>query len=302
MRDFENKKDGFDGEICVVVPPIVVKQNSTRTISGNFYITDIGYFPKAKHHYRQREKGCVQHILIHCVDGRGEVTIGNDVYHIQANEYIIIPANTAHAYQADHKNPWTIYWVHFSGSHADEIVSGIFRNVLMNKNSLVFGEDMKTVFEKMYTLLLKGYGREIMECIAMTLPYFLSSYLHREVAGSWKADDKGDIINSSIAYLKSNFSAKINLKDVANNSNLSVSHFSKLFKARTGYSPIEYLNHLKIQKACYLLQFSESRVSQISFDLGFEDQYYFSRLFKDHMGVSPSHYRNSVKLDENIIH
>jgi len=302
MKEFENKKDGFDGEVCVVVPPIVVKQNSSEKISGNFYITDIGYFPKAKFHYRQREQGCAQHILIHCVDGRGEVSIGKDLYHVQANEYILIPANTPHTYQADHKNPWTIYWIHFNGRNATDIVNGIYKNVLLNKNSFVFGEEMKSIFEKMYTLLLKGYGREIMECIAMTLPYFFSGYLHRELSSNWQMENKGDIINSSILYLKTNFSAKISLKDIADNSNLSVSHFSKLFKMRTGYSPIEYLNHLKVQKACYMLQFSDSRISEISFDLGFEDQYYFSRLFKDHMGVSPSHYRNSVKLDENIIH
>lgn len=302
MKRIENKKDGFDGEVCVVVPPIVVKQNSLENISGNFYITDIGYFPKAKFHFRQREKGCAQHILIHCVDGKGEVTIGTDLYCVQANEYILIPAHTAHAYQADHENPWTIYWLHVNGRHAADIVNGIYRNVQIGKNALVFGEEMKSIFEKMYTLLLKGYGREIMECIAMTLPFFLSGYLHREVASNWKAETKGDIINSSILYLKTNFSNKISLKDIANNSNLSVSHFSKLFKMRTGYSPIEYLNHLKVQKACYMLQFSDSRISEISFGLGFEDQYYFSRLFKAHMGVSPSHYRNSVKVDEHIIH
>ncbi|UPZ34751.1 AraC family transcriptional regulator [Sphingobacterium sp. PCS056] len=302
MNGIENKKDGFDGEVCVVVPPIVVKRNSSEKISGNFYITDIGYFPKAKFHFRQREKGCAQHILIHCVDGRGEVSIGTDFYQVHANEYILIPAHTAHTYRADYKNPWTIYWIHVNGRQASEIVNGIYKNVLIGKNVLVFGEEMKSIFEKMYTLLLKGYGREIMECISMTLPYFLSGYLHREIASNWKTETKGDIINSSILYLKTNFNTKISLKEIANNSNLSVSHFSKLFKMRTGYSPIEYLNHLKVQKACYMLQFSDSRISEISFDLGFEDQYYFSRLFKDHMGVSPSHYRNSVKVDEHIIH
>lgn len=300
MKEFENKKDGFDGEICVVVPPIVVKQNSSGEISGNFYVSDIGYFPKAKHHFRQREQGCNQHILIHCVDGRGEVSIGKDVYHVQANEYILIPAHVAHTYQADHKNPWTIYWIHFNGRHAASIVNGIYQNVLNNKNSFVFGEEIKSIFEKMCTLLSKGYGREIMECISMTLPYFLSSYLHRDASSNWKSDT--DIINCSILYLKSNLNTKISLKEIAENSHLSISHFSKLFKAKTGYSPIEYLNHLKVQNACYMLQFSDSRISEISFNLGFEDQYYFSRLFKDHMGVSPSHYRNSVKSDEHIPH
>ncbi|WP_270087510.1 AraC family transcriptional regulator [Sphingobacterium sp. SYP-B4668] len=301
VKELKNKKVGFDGELCLVVPPIVVKQNSIAKISGNFYISDIGYYPKAKNHYRQRETGCAEHILIHCVDGKGEVWIGKSFYRIQANNYVVIPAHTPHTYQADTHDPWTIYWIHFGGMQVLDIVNGIFKNMLTNRNSLVFGEEMRAVFEKMYALLLKGYGREIMECIALTLPYYLSGYLHREVSSNWNVDAKEDIINNSILYLKSNFSSKVSLQDIAHNSNLSISHFSKLFKARTGYSPIEYLNHLKIQKACHMLQFSENRISQISCDLGFEDQYYFSRLFKDHMGISPSHYRNRFKLDEHFV-
>ena len=46
---------------------------------------------------------------------------------------------------------------------------------------------------------------------------------------------------------------------------------------KTGYSPVIYFNHLKIQHACQYLQFTTLRVNEIALKLGIEDPYYFSR-------------------------
>ncbi|WP_442591494.1 helix-turn-helix domain-containing protein [Pedobacter sp. AW31-3R] len=78
---------------------------------------------------------------------------------------------------------------------------------------------------------------------------------------------------------------------IAENVNSSSSHFSALFKKRTGFPPIEYFNHLKIQKACQYLQFTQLRIKEIAFKIAINDQYYFSRLFTKVMGLSPSEYR-----------
>ena len=73
--------------------------------------------------------------------------------------------------------------------------------------------------------------------------------------------------------------------------NLSGSHFSFIFKKKTGFSPIEYFNHLKVQKACQYLLFTDLRVKEIADKLGIEDPYYFSRMFTKLMGMSPGTYR-----------
>ena len=60
---------------------------------------------------------------------------------------------------------------------------------------------------------------------------------------------------------------------------------------KTGFSPIEYFNHLKVQKACQYLLFTDLRVKEIADKLGIEDPYYFSRMFSKLMGMSPGTYR-----------
>jgi AraC-like DNA-binding protein len=85
----------------------------------------------------------------------------------------------------------------------------------------------------------------------------------------------------------------LSLKEMADFSGLSVSHYSFIFKKKTGFPPLEYFNHLKIQLACQYLLFSEMKIKDIGEMLGINDPYYFSRSFRRIMGVSPKFYRES---------
>ena len=289
------KEDGFEGEKRITVPPLVLDQYKDDEIINSLFITDIGYYPKARHHFCKRTDGSNEHILIHCVDGRGSVSIDNNDFVINANQFILIPANTQHSYRASKESPWTIYWIHFDG-HQSKFISNYIHNIEKKKDVfLPLDEEHRKLFDKIYDLLLQGYSKEYIMLTSLFLPYFLSRYMFSESFGSLENQNEEDVIKQSIKYLKDNIDRKINLKELAEYVFMSVSHFSKTFKCKTGYSPIEYLNHLKIQKACRLLQFSDKRVSQISYEIGFDDQYYFSRLFKKYMGISPSAYRNNLK-------
>jgi AraC-like DNA-binding protein len=78
---------------------------------------------------------------------------------------------------------------------------------------------------------------------------------------------------------------------MAGSINLSVSHFCFLFKKKTGFPPIEYFNHLKVQKACQYLLFTNLRIKEISQMVGVDDQYYFTRMFTKVMGLAPMKYK-----------
>ena len=122
---------------------------------------------------------------------------------------------------------------------------------------------------------------------------FLSSFIyHEEMYPSYYTVDQ---ISKSIRFMKENLSCCYTIQELADRLNFSVSHYSELFKKKTGFSPMQYFNQLKIQKSCQYLYFTDMNIKQICVQVGFDDPYYFSRMFKKLMGLSPAKYRNMYK-------
>lgn len=286
------KKEGFEGEHAIIIPPKILEQYQKSPLTKEFYITDIGYYPKARYHYRDRPEGANEHILIHCVEGRGTALVNDHELSIGPNDFLIIPAAAKHVYRADPAYPWTIYWVHFKGLQASAICARLYEKMLAQKNKITPNDKHLSLFDSIYSTLQQGYSKENMEFIALTFPYFLSAYLLNDRFNYHPDEQVADITDQAIRFLKSRIAEPTTLKDIANHVHLSVSHFSSIFHKKTGYSPIEYFNHLKIQRACQLLQFTDQRIFEIALAIGIEDPYYFSRLFSTHMGISPKKYRS----------
>lgn len=108
-------KSGFSGERSLVLPKMVTDMMAADAIVSVLYVTDIGYYPKAENHYRERLEPIDQYVFIYCIDGRGRYEVGGNSYEVAANQYFILPAGVPHRYQADAEEPWTIYWIHFKG-------------------------------------------------------------------------------------------------------------------------------------------------------------------------------------------
>jgi AraC-like DNA-binding protein/uncharacterized RmlC-like cupin family protein len=290
MDNLLKKKDGFEGQKAIVLPRQILQTRCAgNAVIQGLYITDIGYYPKAHFHYRERPNGADQHILIYCLEGSGQVRIGKTEYPIEAGDFFAVPMKTAHKYAADETNPWTIYWLHFKGSTADAIVDAIKKQTGL-KGFLSNNEKTIELFNEMYAQLERGYGNDSLMYANMCLWHFLTTFLYNDQYSN-KALRKEDATNVAIDYLKTNIEKVLSLEEMSSQVRLSASHFSAVFKKKTGFSPIEYFNHLKVQKACQFLLFTNLRIKEIAQELGIEDQYYFSRMFTKVMGMPPNEYR-----------
>ena len=92
-----------------------------------------------------------------------------------------------------------------------------------------------------------------------------------------------------------NINGNLSLEQLSHYASLSKYHFVRLFKEKTGYTPVDYYIRLKIQKACELLEASTTKVNSISTTLGFSNSYYFSITFKRVIGQSPQSYREMLR-------
>jgi len=97
-------------------------------------------------------------------------------------------------------------------------------------------------------------------------------------------------ISDLLGYMEKNYAEKISLDSLVRRSFCSLSTLRRIFIEVTGYAPIDYLLHLRIQKAGLLLR-QNIPVSAAAFACGFDDSNYFSRQFKKITGCSPREYR-----------
>ena len=292
------KKDGFEGQRAIVIPAKILSRHcDTHPVVRQLYVTDIGYYPNALYHHRQRTHGVNQHILIYCVRGNGWALINGKKYIVCGGDFLLLPANSPHEYGADDETPWTIYWMHFKGASSMDIISMMLKRMGDYVATISFQENRLHLFEEIYTSVERGYSVDNLCYASMALQYFLGSCCFDNNYNYLATQDKKDSITLCVNYLQKHIDKTLSLQEIANAVNLSVSHFAAIFKKSTGFSIIEYFNHLKTQKACQYLQFTDLRVNEIADRLGIEDPYYFSRMFTKIVGVSPNKYRGKRRLN-----
>lgn len=287
------RRDGFQGEKQIYVPETAWEAAiENNKIMGQLYVTSIGYFPNASSHYRERPEGCSDNIVIYCLRGKGWFLLNDKRLEVAANEFIIVPSTTVKmSYGADEQEPWTIYWVHFSGRDLDTFNRGFNIGLYDGAKEIHLNEKGIELWEVMYENLQMGYGKENLNYINLCLYHFLATFLYPEKHMSLKVQDERDMIKKTILFMEQGLEKKISLETFAKMNALSVSYFSNLFKKSTGMPPMDYFIHLKVRKACVLLSRTDAKVHEIATSLGYEDPFHFSRIFKKNMKVSPNEYR-----------
>ena len=95
-------------------------------------------------------------------------------------------------------------------------------------------------------------------------------------------------------YLERHFAEQISLEQLAEQAHLSVRHFCREFKHLFGIPPIEYLTHIRMQTAGFLLLDNNINSTEISSRVGYDSYSHFCALFRQHHGVSPREMRKGL--------
>jgi len=92
-------------------------------------------------------------------------------------------------------------------------------------------------------------------------------------------------------YIDSHYAQRLQNEDFGREANMSPNAFTRLFRNKTGMTPLAYLSQRRIEEASILLHHSDQSIEQIADACGFGDRYYFTRVFKKHFKVCPATYR-----------
>jgi AraC-like DNA-binding protein len=100
--------------------------------------------------------------------------------------------------------------------------------------------------------------------------------------------DQYTALKPALAYIKQRFRERVREVDVAELCGMSRFEFSRAFHKAFGLTYIDYVLKLRVREARRLLGAPESRVTDVSAAVGFNDPSYFSRVFRQHVGVAPA--------------
>lgn len=103
-------------------------------------------------------------------------------------------------------------------------------------------------------------------------------------------------LGETISFIEHNLDRSLTISELLDVSHMSESSLLRAFKKITGTSPLDFQLRRRIDKACLLLKETDSPVTMIAYDAGFNDSNYFSRQFKKIKGETPREYRKRITI------
>jgi AraC family transcriptional regulator, arabinose operon regulatory protein len=288
---WREKHEGFAGQRLVVLPRPTFGTALQNPLLKQLLPTDAGYYPKACGHICARENGCPEVIFIYCAEGKGWCEIAGRKHEVAKNQLLVLPVSTPHVYGACKKTPWTIYWFHAVGLNVP-VYLGLL-GVTKEKPVVSLGGDVQllSLFEDVLEGLEHGFTLTHLIYAAHSLTHLMGLILRHKDEFGYGETSVRERITKSIDFMKGHLREHLKVATLSALVNLSRSHYTTSFQRVTGYAPLSYLNHLRMQRAVQLLNTTSLPIKQIGDLLGFSDQFYFSRAFKKLHNHSPSEHR-----------
>ena len=205
---------------------------------------------------------------------------------MQGDIFFTFPAVS---FAIESKEDFTYMYISFVGLRGNMIMESLNIN---NHNFLFHqADEVQEFWEKG----LSG-NANIMELISETVLLFTFSFLGNRflpVSNTTKQSHSVDLIKK---YLDDHFTDhNFSLENMSKELSYNKKYISYIFKKRFGIGIVEYLNTVRVQNACTMMEQGVTSVTDIADRCGYLDAQYFSKVFKTKMGIVPSRYINNLR-------
>jgi transcriptional regulator GlxA family with amidase domain len=152
-----------------------------------------------------------------------------------------------------------------------------------------------------HDLVLYLIARHVGPTAAQALAKFLLLQWHTDGQAPYvpfhaPADHGDAVVAAAQEWLRIHYAVAAPVTELVERSGLPERTFKRRFTAATGYSPISYVQRIRVEEAKRRLERTSEPVDAISYAVGYEDPASFRRLFKRITGISPGAYRRKLQL------
>lgn len=228
---------------------------------------------------RSRYSDCFVYVLT----GGAEYNFNGKIQVAKAGDIIYL-ANDSHYTIKVTDDNYTFFFVDFLFDNKN---GSAFENEIYSSKSFAVLENK---FNEFYDLWSVGNFAEKIYC--KSLIYHIYYQIVNSCLHSYVSKTNRKKIEEIIGYISENLSdSGLNIAKLSEMCDASEVHFRRIFHQIYHVPPVKFISDLRIKRAKELLTTSNLKISEISENCGFENQYYFAKKFKAQTHLTPSKYR-----------
>lgn len=268
---------------------------------------DIRKIPPAWSSHEQAE---IQYI----VRGSFELCIGNQRHIVEPGNIVVIPPNKLHRITPLDPRSFSALSILLQADIREALYNGGedtdilgFLTQAVPSPVLRLDEAQRVWFAALFRRLVQENGREAQyrsACMINLLGLIIAE-VARQYEGTpapcnsppYEPPDISRLIKNIIQYINHNFKEDITLSKIAREFWLNPSYLSRQFKVNVGVNITEFITGRRLDYAKVQLVVSDTSISEIALNSGFNNISYFNTVFKQRMGISPRQYRKEKRLE-----
>ncbi|TVY08195.1 AraC family transcriptional regulator [Paenibacillus cremeus] len=255
--------------------------------------------------------------LVYVVNGEGWHQFEGNEYEIRAGDVFIINPGEVHTYRFEQGQQIEIINCLFQPSlirdtllrelEISQSMDYFYVHPFLNENERfnrrlnLQGSQAASALALFESMLLElnarmpGYSTlirvKMVELLILLSRHY--SFLQQPEASRRVGDSQVKVLRIK-GYLERNYDQKIPLSQLADTFNISVRQLNRMIKQHTGFSVLDLLHQIRVERAKQLLVTTDDKVISVATAVGYEDPAFFSRLFARMVGCSPGKYRESI--------
>ncbi|MFP3155559.1 AraC family transcriptional regulator [Lachnospiraceae bacterium ZAX-1] len=145
-----------------------------------------------------------------------------------------------------------------------------------------------------------GYELHVLGCLYQFFGFVMEEELFTWTNNLVSLKNKEHVrqLKQSLTLIESSYGETLTLNDLAKAAEMSSKYFCQFFQEMTQRTPIDYLNHYRIECACIKLVTTNDTMTEIALTCGFNDISYFIKTFKKYKGTTPKKYLTQSFTDK----